>query len=84
MNSLHRIPDTYIPVNRGSRYAPAAADPQRGQERCWRGIGDRNSLSLFNRPREEPIKSTRAMRYSSLEKNNTNDSSPTPIPYNNL
>ena len=40
----------------------------RGQERCWRGIGDRNPLSLSNRPREEPIKSTHTMWYSALVK----------------
>ena len=48
--------------------SPAAADSPRGQERCWRGIGDRNPLSLFNRPREEKIKSTHMMWYSPLVK----------------
>ena len=67
-NSLHRIQATYIPVHRGSRDAPPQRSPQRGQERCWRGIGDRNPLSLFNRPREEQIKSTRMTWYSPLVK----------------
>ena len=39
-----------------------------GSERCWRGIGDRNPLSLSNRPREEPIKSTHTMWYSLWKK----------------
>ena len=68
MIDLHRKQADYIPVNRGSLHFPAAADTPRGQERCWRGIGDRNPLSLFNRPREEQIKSTSAMRYSPLVK----------------
>ena len=68
MNSLHRIQATYIPVHRGSSHAPPQRIPQRGQERCWRGIGDRNPLSLFNRPREEQIKSTRMTWYSPLVK----------------
>ena len=57
-----------LPQTRGSSHAPPQRIPQRGQERCWRGIGDRNPLSLSNRPREEQIKSTEAMRYSSLKK----------------
>ena len=63
-------PDTGIlyPCQPRQQICPAAADPQRGQERCWRGIGDRNPLSLFNRPREEPIKSTRMTWYSPLVK----------------
>ena len=60
---------------------PAAADTPRGQERCWRGIGDRNPLSLSNRPREEQIKSTGAMRYSSLEKTKTYAQSQPQLPY---
>ena len=68
MSDLHRLQATYIPVHRGSRYAPPQRIPQRGQERCWRGIGDRNPLSLFNRPREEQIKSTRMTWYSPLVK----------------
>ena len=53
MSDLHRTQAAYIPVNRGSQNAPPQRIPQRGQERCWRGIGDRNPLSLSNRPREE-------------------------------
>ena len=68
MSDLHRTQADYISVNRGSLHFPAAADPQRGQERCWRGIGDRNPLSLSNRPREEQIKSTHTMWYSPLVK----------------
>ena len=67
-NRLHRNKATYIPVSPRQQICPAAADPHRGQERCWRGIGDRNPLSLFNRPREEQIKSTRMTWYSSWEK----------------
>ena len=37
---LHRIQDSYIPVHRGSSHAPPQRIPPRGQERCWRGIGD--------------------------------------------
>ena len=48
--------------------SPPQRIPQRGQERCWRGIGDRNPLSLSNRPREEQIKSTHTMWYSALVK----------------
>ena len=36
MNSLHRIPESYIPVNRGSRYAP----PQRIPKGVRRGVGE--------------------------------------------
>ena len=92
----HKAPNRYIEVgisdSTGYRLpislSTAAADmPRRsghlrGQERCWRGIGDRNPLSLSNRPREEQIKSTRAMRYSSLKKTQTNDTSQTQFPYN--
>ena len=56
------------PCQPRQQICPAAADSPRGQERCWRGIGDRNPLSLFNRPREEPIKSTHTMWYSPLVK----------------
>ena len=35
-NSLHRIPESYIPVNRGSRYAP----PQRIPPGVRRGVGE--------------------------------------------
>ena len=28
MNSLHRIPESYIPVNRGSQYAPPQRIPR--------------------------------------------------------
>ena len=63
-------PDTscLYPCPPRQQICPAAADPQRGQERCWRGIGDRNPLSLSNRPREEQIKSTHTMWYSPLVK----------------
>ena len=81
MIDLHRNTADYIPVSPRQQICPAAADTPRGQERCWRGIGDRNPLSLFNRPREEQIQSTGAMWYSALEKTNTNDISPTQFPY---
>ena len=68
ISDLHRIPESYIAPSPRQQSCPAAADPPRGQERCWRGIGDRNPLSLFNRPREEPIKSTRMTWYSPLVK----------------
>ena len=68
ISDLYRILESYIPISPRQQICPAAADPQRGQERCWRGIGDRNPLSLFNRPREEPIKSTHTMWYSPLVK----------------
>ena len=44
---------------------------------------DRGSKSpvSFQPPREEPIKSTGAMRYSALEKANTKPISPTQLPY---
>ena len=63
-------PDTGIlyPCQPRQPICPAAADTHRGQERCWRGIGDRNPLSLSNRPREEQIKSTRMTWYSPLVK----------------
>ena len=87
--SIRRSGDKQSAPDTGILYCPkpaAAKMPRRsgfprGQERCWRGIGDRNPLSLFNRPREEPIKSTGAMRYSSLKKAKTNDHSPTQLPY---
>ena len=68
IKNLHRIQAAYIPVNRGSQSAPPQRITPRGQERCWRGIGDRNPLSLSNRPREEQIKSTHTMWYSPLVK----------------
>ena len=36
-NSLHRIPESYIPVNRGSLHFPAAADNPKGVRR---GVGE--------------------------------------------
>ena len=36
MSDLHRIPESYIPVNRGSRYAP----PQRIPKGVRRGVGE--------------------------------------------
>ena len=36
MSDLHRIPVSYIPVNRGSRYAP----PQRIPKGVRRGVGE--------------------------------------------
>ena len=53
ISDLYRILESYIPVSPRQQICPAAAETPRGQERCWRGIGDRNPLSLSNRPREE-------------------------------
>ena len=71
MSDLHRIQATYIPVNRGSLHFPAAADPP-GWMR-WSPEDGEGGLRrvLLPRPlvrRKATIKSTRAMRYSSLKK----------------
>ena len=53
MSDLHRIPESYIPVNRGSRYAPPQRIP-RGEEvesRGWRrGAPQSPSPSSFGAP----------------------------------
>ena len=47
MNSLHRIQAANIPISPRQPICPAAADSPRGQERCWRGIGDSQIPCLF-------------------------------------
>ena len=76
ISDLHRIPESYIPVNRGSLHFPAAADSP-GWMR-WSPEDGEGGLRrvLLPRPlvrRKATIKSTGAMRYSSWKKANTND-----------
>ena len=85
MSDLHRIPDSYIPVSPRQQICPAAADPP-GWMR-WSPEDGEGGLRrvLLPRPlvrRKATMKSTSAMRYSALEKTNTNVQSQTPIPYN--
>ena len=77
MNSLHRTPESYIPVNRGSSNAPPQRIPRvdevESTEPRKRGsMGKEGSAESFFLvlwcPRKEQIKSTGAMRYSSLRK----------------
>ena len=69
MIDLHLNTATYIPVNRGSQNAPPQRiSPQGSGEVLERDRGFANPLSLFNRPREEQIKSTRMTWYSPLVK----------------
>ena len=52
MNSLHRIPESYIPVNRGSKHFPAAADPPKGSgEVLERDRGSKSPVSFQPPPR---------------------------------
>ena len=85
MIDLHRIQADYIPVNRGSLHFPAAADNP-GWMR-WSPEDGEGGLRrvLLPRPlvrRKATMKSSEAMRYSSLEKPKTNAQSPTQFPYN--
>ena len=51
MNSLHRIPESYIPVNRGSQYAPPQRIPQGSGEVLERDRGSKSPVSLQPPPR---------------------------------
>ena len=84
MSDLHRIPESYIPVNRGSQNAP----PQRilrvdeVESRGWgRRAPQSPSSSSFGAPQGNN-KIYKSDEVFLIEESNTNDISKTPFPYN--
>ena len=78
--------------DRGSKSPVSFQPPPRGANKIYKCdvvffIGEARTKTTsqtqfpYNRPREEQIKSTGAMRYSSLKKTQTNDTSQTQFPY---
>ena len=77
-------PDTGIlnPCQPRQQICPAAADFPRGQERCWRGIGDRKSPVSFQPPPRGVNKIYKCDVVFFIEESNTNDHSQPQFPYN--
>ena len=85
INSLHRIPESYIPISPRQPICPAAADNPGVRRWSPEDGGEGLRRVLLLRPlvrRKATMKSTRAMRYSALVKTNTIPISQTQFPYN--
>ena len=84
ISDLHRNTTDYIPVNRGSLHFPAAADLPGVRRWSPEDGGEGLRRVLLLRPlvrRKATIKSTIAIRYSTLVKTNTIPISQTQFPY---
>ena len=79
-NSLHRIQAIYIPVNRGSRYAPPQRIPQGSGEVLERDRGSKSPVSLQPPPRGANKIYTYDVVFP-IGENNTNNQSKTQFPY---
>ena len=80
MNSLHRMPATYIPVNRGSQNAPPQRTPPGSGEVLERDRGSKSPVS-FQPPPRGINKIYKCDAVFSIGETNTNPISQTQFPY---